>query len=155
VEGEGDVPDEPLFLGLDRLADELLAALVGEEPSADAVEVIVVQVVDVELAQLDLEQLAVALLVADRVLAGDLDLVAPALQRFADHAFALLVAVHPRRVDVVDAELERPVDERDGEFLVDSALGLCLDHGEAHGAEAKSRNVKSCLSEGAVLHGSS
>ena len=71
-------------------------------------------------------------------LRGQHDLVAPAADGAADEQLVRERAVHVRRVDEVDAELERTVDRRDRLALVGRAVELR----HPHAAQAFGRDLK-------------
>ncbi len=79
--------------------------------------------------------------------AGEHDAVAPALERPAEQLLVLTPAIHVRAVEVVDAELDRPVDQRNPRLLLAGAV----DAGQRHAAETDRRDLRSHPAEPAPL----
>ncbi len=74
------------------------------------------------------------------------DFVAPALESAADQRLVSAGTIHVGRVDQIDAEIDGPVDGRDGFGLA----GLAIDRRHAHATEADGRNLE--LAELPCLH---
>ena len=64
--------------------------------------------------------------------ACDHDAVAPALERPAEQLFVLAPAIHVRAVEMIDAELDRPVDQPNAGRVVTRSV----DPGQRHATEA-------------------
>src|SRR5260370_41116449 len=80
----------------------------------------------------------------------DHDAVAPALQCPAEQPLVLAPAIHVRAVEMVDAELDRPVDEPDAGRVVARAV----DAGQRHAAEADRRDLGPRLAKPPALRNS-
>ncbi len=152
MEGEAQVGEQPFVL---RLTSRLQAPVGAghlrlEHIPVDAVEVIHVDAVHVELLQLLVEHTPPLVPVggAVGVLRGEGDLVTPALQRLADHHLALILIVEVGRVDVVDPQLEGAMDDLDRLVNLDVAVFLR----QPHGAEAQCGYLQSRRSEITILH---
>ena len=79
--------------------------------------------------------------------AGDHDAVAPALERPAEELLVLTPAIHVGAVEVVDAEIDRPVDQRNPSLVVAGAV----DAGQRHAAEPDRRDLRAGFAEPAPL----
>src|SRR5271156_2712772 len=80
----------------------------------------------------------------------DDEAVAPALQCPAEEFLVLAPAIHVRAVEMVDAELDRPVDHPDPGLVV----ALAVDPGQRHAAETDSRDLRPRLAEPPALRDS-
>src|SRR5437764_5904275 len=79
--------------------------------------------------------------------ARDHDIVAPALQGPAEQFLVLAPAIHVRTVEMIDPELDRPVDQPDSGLVVARAV----DAGQRHAAEPDGRDLQSRFAESAPL----
>src|SRR5687767_16016382 len=79
------------------------------------------------------------------------DTFAPAFQRFIDQFMIMAAAITRRRIDEVDAEIERPMQR--GNRLVIIRRSVRARH--AHAAESKMRNFELRRAELNVFHDSS
>ena len=75
--------------------------------------------------------------------ARDHDIVAPALQGPAEQFLVLAPAIHVRTVEMIDPELDRPVEQPDPCVVVARAV----DAGQRHAAETDRRDLRSRLAE--------
>src|SRR5262249_30878508 len=76
---------------------------------------------------------------------------APTAQRLREQLLVVAPAVHVGRIDEVDAEVERTVDQRDGLDVLAGAVGAR----EGHASEAEGRDRQRAFSKRPKLHGAS
>src|SRR4051794_16057075 len=80
----------------------------------------------------------------------DHDAVAPTLQCPAEELLVLAPPIHVRAVEMIDAELDSPVDEPDPGLVVARAV----DAGQRHAAEPNCRDLRSRFAESPSLRNS-
>ena len=154
---EPDVADLALLHQLGQRADGLLDRRVR----VHAVLVVEVDVVGAQPLERALERLPDVLrraveaapggavgLRLDAELGGDDDLVAAAGERAAEQLLVVVRAVQLGGVEEGDAELDRPVQR--GDRLV--GVGLAVEGGHAHAAEAEGGDGESAGSQLSLLH---
>jgi hypothetical protein len=152
--------DRPRLAGGDDLGHRA-PGLLHRHLLVDAVQLVQVDVVDAEAAQRAVDALAHVsrgAVAADRERRGVLDdeadlrgqhrLLAAAGERAAHDLLVGERPVHVRRVDQRHAELECPVDDRDGAVVV--ALRAGVGPGHAHAAEADGAGLQAARAEPAA-----
>src|SRR6202011_4504908 len=81
---------------------------------------------------------------------SDHDVFSKALERPAEQLLVLTPAIHVRAVEMIDAEVDRPMDQPDPGLVVARAV----DAGQGHAAEPDCRDLRSRLAEPAPLRDS-
>ena len=157
VEREPEVGDAPVGPGALHRLEPAQVAHGLEAVVVEGVQQVEVDAVGREALEL-LVEVAVPVVAGlrepHRVLGRELHPGAPGPRERAPHErLALAAVVGPGGVHVVDAGLDRPVQEARRLLLVD-ARGVAGDDRQAHAAEAERRDLQTWdLGEGAVEHG--
>src|SRR5437867_7773155 len=79
--------------------------------------------------------------------AGEHDAVAATFECTTEQLLVLAPAIHVRAVEVIDAELDRPMDQRDPRLVVAGAV----DAGQRHAPETDRRDLRAGFAEPAPL----